>query len=82
MLWALSTIGLAIVFRLASNFGQTYGPLAGIVALQIWTFLSSFSIFYGVAVAAELEAIRAGAGETEAAPRDVPASVAPASLLG
>ena len=39
VLWALSTIGLALVFRLASNFGQTYGPLAGIVALQIWTFL-------------------------------------------
>ena len=61
-LWALSTIGLALVFRLASNFGETYGPLAGIVALQIWTFLSAFSIFYGVAVAAELEAIRAGTG--------------------
>ena len=40
VLWALSTIGLALVFRLATNFGQTYGPLAGIVALQIWTFLS------------------------------------------
>jgi len=49
------------------TFGQTYGPLAGIVALQIWTFLSSFSIFYGVSVAAELEAIRAGAGRTHSA---------------
>ena len=26
VLWALSTIGLALAFRLASNFGQTYGP--------------------------------------------------------
>jgi uncharacterized BrkB/YihY/UPF0761 family membrane protein len=82
VLWALSTIGLALVFRLATNFGQTYGPLAGIVALQIWTFLSAFSIFYGVAVAAELEAIRAGAGETETARADVAAPTARASFQG
>ena len=81
-LWALSTVGLALAFRLASNFGQTYGPLAGIVALQIWTFLSAFSIFYGVAVAAELEAVRAGAGETEEAHREAPAPVVRASLQG
>ena len=82
VLWALSTIGLAIAFRLASNFGQTYGPLAGIVALQLWTFLSSFSIFYGVSVAAELEAIRAGAGETRAARAEASAPHARASLQG
>jgi YihY family inner membrane protein len=81
-LWALATIGLALAFRFSSSFGQTYGPLAGIVALQIWTFLSSFSIFYGVSVAAELEAIRAGAGQTQAARQDVPASPARASLQG
>jgi YihY family inner membrane protein len=81
-LWALSTIGLALVFRFASNFGETYGPLAGIVALQIWTFLSAFSIFYGVAVAAELEAIRAGAGVAETAREDIAAPTVRASLQG
>lgn len=86
-LWALSTIGLALAFRLSSSFGETYGPLAGIVALQIWTFVSAFSIFYGVAVAAELEAIRAGAGETSPARAETPAkdaraAAAPASLRG
>ena len=81
-LWAVSTIGLALVFRLASNFGETYGPLAGIVALQIWTFLSAFSIFYGVAVAAELEAIRAGAGVSETVRADVSAPTVRASLQG
>jgi YihY family inner membrane protein len=75
-LWAASTIGLALAFRLSSTFGETYGPLAGIVALQLWTFLSAFSIFYGVAVAAELEAIRAGAGETSTARSEAPASEA------
>jgi YihY family inner membrane protein len=61
-LWSLSTVALALTFRASSTFGQTYGPLAGIVALQFWTFLSSFSIFYGVSVAAELEAIRSQSG--------------------
>jgi YihY family inner membrane protein len=82
VLWAASTIGLALVFRVASNFGQTYGPLAGIVALQIWTFLSSFSIFYGMAVAAELEAIRAGAGSATEARPEPAAGTAQASLQG
>ena len=60
VLWSLSTLGLALGFRLSSSFGETYGPLAGIVALQIWTFVSALSIFYGAAVAAQLEAVRAG----------------------
>ena len=48
------------MFRASSSFGDTYGPLAGVVALQIWTLLSSISILYGAAVAAQLEAVRAG----------------------
>jgi uncharacterized BrkB/YihY/UPF0761 family membrane protein len=31
------------------------------VALQLWTLLSAIAIFYGAAVAAQLEAVRAGA---------------------
>ena len=62
LLWAVATIALALCFRLASTFPQTYGPLAGIVALQLWTFVSAATIFYGVAVAAQLEAVRSGVG--------------------
>ena len=40
---------------------RPYGPLAGIVALQFWTLLSAIAIFFGAAVAAQLEAVRAGA---------------------
>ncbi len=69
MLWAVATIALALCFRLASTFPHTYGPLAGIVALQLWTFVSAASIFYGVAVAAQLEAVRAGVTAPREAPR-------------
>ena len=59
VLWVAATILLALGFRLASTFPQTYGPLAGVVALLLWGYLSAIAIFYGVAVAAELEAERA-----------------------
>jgi uncharacterized BrkB/YihY/UPF0761 family membrane protein len=53
------------MFRATTSFGDTYGPLAGVVALQIWTLLSSISILYGAAVAAQLEAVRAGEPEVQ-----------------
>jgi YihY family inner membrane protein len=58
--WTVVTATLALVFGLSKTFGQTYGPLAGLVALQLWTFFSSLAILFGVAVAAQLEAVRAG----------------------
>ena len=46
------------------SFGDTYGPLAGLVALLLWALLSSIAVFYGGAVAAQLEAVRAGAARS------------------
>lgn len=59
-LWLLVTAGLNLFFHLSSTFGQTYGPLAGIVALLLWSYASSTAVLYGAAVAAQLEAVRAG----------------------
>jgi YihY family inner membrane protein len=64
LLWTAATILLALAFRLASTFPQTYGSLAGIVALLLWGYLSALAIFYGVAVAAQLEAERAISHDT------------------
>ena len=55
------TLGLGAILSASSNLGQTYGPLAGFVALLLWTILTSIALLYGVAVAAQLEAVRAGA---------------------
>lgn len=57
----LVTLALAGVFRISSSFAEVYGALAGVVALQMWSFLSSVAGFFGVAVAAQLEAVRSGA---------------------
>jgi len=74
------TMALNGIFLLSSTFGQTYGPLAGFVAVLLWTLLTSIALLYGVAIAAQLEAVRAGAPE----PRrptgsDVPAAEVPRS---
>lgn len=59
VLWAIVTIGFGLFFQNSSTFGNTYGPLAGVVALLFWCFFSSVALFYGGAVAAQLEAVRA-----------------------
>ncbi len=80
LLWTIATLLLALTFRLSSNFGDTYGPLAGIVALQLWALLSACTLVYGGAVIAQLEAVRAGVKaprkrrEPEPAPREAAAS--------
>jgi len=60
-LWTLVTVLLAIFFDHSTTFGQTYGPLAGMVALVLWSLLSSIALLYGAALGAQLEAVRAGA---------------------
>jgi uncharacterized BrkB/YihY/UPF0761 family membrane protein len=64
----LVTAALGVALNMSSSFGETYGSLAGLVALQLWTLLSAIAIFFGAAVAAQLEAVRAGAPQPRAEP--------------
>jgi uncharacterized BrkB/YihY/UPF0761 family membrane protein len=64
-LWAAVTVGLSLFFRLSRSFGQSYGPLAGAVALLLWAMLSAIVLFYGAAVAAQLEAVRSCSSEPQ-----------------
>ena len=65
VLWAVSTVALGAFFTASKSFGQTYGPLAGIVALLLWALFSSVALLFGGAVAAQLEAVRAGESEPQ-----------------
>jgi YihY family inner membrane protein len=61
LLWFVFTGALAFYLDVSSGtFGRTYGPLTGIIAILIWTFLTSLAIYLGLAFAAQLEAVRAG----------------------
>jgi YihY family inner membrane protein len=64
-LWVLVTAGLGLFFRLSRSYGQTYGALAGMVALLLWSLLSSMALIFGAAVAAQLEAVREGEPEPQ-----------------
>ncbi len=58
-----ATAGLAAYVHVSGSFGSTYGPLAGIVALLLWSLMTAVAFFYGVAICAQLEALRAGQAE-------------------
>jgi YihY family inner membrane protein len=66
LLWFASTVALGEFLAHSGSFGKTYGPLAGVVSFLLWALLSSIALFYGAAIAAQLEAVRASA----AAPQD------------
>ena len=62
LLWFVFTGLLGLYLGASSGtFGRTYGPLTGIIAILLWTFLTSLAIYLGLAFAAQLEAVRAGA---------------------
>lgn len=51
---------LAAYVHVGDSFGNVYGPLAGMFALLLWSLFTSMALFYGAAVCAQLEALRAG----------------------
>ncbi|HEX2128977.1 MAG TPA: YihY/virulence factor BrkB family protein [Solirubrobacterales bacterium] len=62
-LWIAFTGLLATYLSVSKDFGETYGPLAGLIGLLLWTLLTALALFGGLAVAAQLEAVRAGVKE-------------------
>jgi YihY family inner membrane protein len=70
LLWFVFT-GLLALYLSASagTFGNTYGPLTGVIAILVWTWLTSLALFLGLAFAAQLEAVRAGVPEPAAGGR-------------
>jgi YihY family inner membrane protein len=62
LLWFVFTGLLAFYLDVsAGTFGRTYGPLTGMIAVLVWAFLTALALFLGIAFAAQLEAVRAGA---------------------
>jgi len=62
VLWLVFTGLLVVYVQVSDAFGAVYGPLTGVMALLLWAQLSSVAVFLGVALAAQLEAVRAGCG--------------------
>jgi YihY family inner membrane protein len=62
-LWIAVTVALTLFYEHAASLGESYGPLPGVVALLVWAYLTAVAVLYGLAVAAQLEAVRAGESE-------------------
>ena len=79
ILWSVVTLGLGLFFQASTTFSTTYGPLAGMIAILLWALLSSVAILFGAALAAQLEAVRAGAStpRDEAKANEATADAAP-----
>jgi YihY family inner membrane protein len=60
VLWWLVSLLLAAYAAESRQFGTTYGPLTGVMALLLWANLTGIALFVGVAFAAQLEATRIG----------------------
>jgi YihY family inner membrane protein len=56
VLWAAFTAGLALYFALSGTSNATYGPLLSIVAMLLWSALTSLALHLGLSVAAEVGA--------------------------
>jgi YihY family inner membrane protein len=59
-LWVLFSWALSFYVSHSNSFGTVYGPLTGMFALLLWSQLTSLSLLFGIALAAQLEAVRAG----------------------
>lgn len=63
LLWLAASGAVALYVAVSGDFSQTYGPLAGIMALLLWATVTGVALLLGVAVAAQLEGARAGIGD-------------------
>ncbi|MEU7818220.1 YihY/virulence factor BrkB family protein [Pseudonocardia sp. NPDC049154] len=61
--WLAGSALLAGYVVLGANFDETYGPLTAIMALLLWANVSGIALLAGFALAAQLEAVRAGQGD-------------------
>ena len=79
VLWLGASGLVAVYVALSAGFSETYGPLAGIMALLLWATVTGVALLLGVAVSAQLEAVRAGQGDPRRADEDddgIPAQLA------
>lgn len=49
------SIALHVYLNASESFGETYGPLAGIIGVMLWAYLGSIATLLGLAVAAQME---------------------------
>ncbi len=55
VVWVLASVGLGIYVANFSNYGATYGTLAGVIIFLLWVWISNLALLFGAQLDAELE---------------------------
>ena len=55
LLWIVASLIFGLYISNFNNYGKTYGPLAGVIILVLWLYLSSIAVLVGGELNAELE---------------------------
>ena len=55
LLWIAASLIFGLYISNFNNYGKTYGPLAGVIVLVLWLYLSSIAVLIGGELNAELE---------------------------
>jgi YihY family inner membrane protein len=58
--WLAVSALLGGYISVADNFDDTYGPLTAVMALLLWANVTGIALLAGIALAAQVEAVRAG----------------------
>lgn len=80
VVWAIASVGFGFYVSNFSNYGATYGALAGVIVFLLWLWITNLALLFGAELDAEIERgreLQAGivAEETiQLPPRDTSAS--------
>lgn len=55
VLWILASVGFSLYVNNFGSYGDTYGPLAGVVVLLLWLWITCYAILLGAEANAESE---------------------------
>lgn len=55
VIWLVASLGFSLYVDNFSNYGKTYGALAGVVVLLLWLWITNFIVLLGAEVNAEAE---------------------------
>ena len=69
LLWLVASVLLTVYVAKLPSFGATYGPLAAVVGIMLWFYITVYAVLLGAELNAQLEASETDSDAPPAAPR-------------